>query len=123
MPTPKKATASAVSRALTAAGMTKSEKYKIRIGHHATRGFRATNETTLDPTTNRRVPAGIVTVTWVSGNFARLPGDQENEHAQLGRATGILAGAGYDVEAHVTPGGYMRLTVTRRPAAAPQQED
>lgn len=122
MSAPKKATATVVSRTLAAAGMTKSEKYKVRIGHMRSRGFQAINETTYDAAArSRKVSTGVVFVHWVSGNFARLPGDEEREHAQLGRASEILTAAGFAVETHLTPSGYMHLTVTR-PAPGPAGE-
>lgn len=137
--TTKKATASAVSKALVAGGLTKSETHRsgqIRGWSESSSGFKceqgseATGEF-VDKVTYRRGTAyarrdpvyannGIVTVSWTEGSFRR---SQDRSAEMLGAAAEVLRAKGYDVEVDKV-GAVERtvLKVTRPQSAADVKE-
>lgn len=96
-----KPSASAVSRVLGAAGMTKSVSHTTRIRgwHSYEAGFRASTWKGIDH----------VAVDWVNGGFGR----DDQSAVKMQEAADILTGKGYSVETVVNDIGRVSLKVTR----------
>ncbi len=96
-----KASASAVSRALSAAGMVKSETHTTRIRgwHNYSAGFKASTWTGID----------YVEVGWVNGGFGR----DDQSPTTMKKAAEILTAKGYSVESVTNDIGRVSLKVTK----------
>ena len=101
-----KASASAVSRALRAGGMTKSETSTTRIKgwHNYSTGFRASSWSGIDH----------VEVEWVNGGFRR----EDRSAEEMAKAEAILIAKGYAVE---TVTGDFKTTLKVRKAARDEE--
>ena len=117
MATMKKATAAAVSRALTDAGVTKSISGATRIKgmRRNTRGFIAENDRDYDYAAGKYVPTGTVIVSWASGNFMCLDGDRERGASSLAKAAEVLTAKGFTVE--TIKDDYRTVLSVTRPTA------
>jgi hypothetical protein len=96
-----KPSAPAVSRALSAAGMSRSETSTTRIRgwHHYSSGFRVSTWKGID----------YVDVEWTTGEFGRDDHSPEN----MQNAAKILTDKGYSVEIVTSDNGRVSLKITK----------